>query len=98
MGHREWLSRFLDRAAGSRFIAIELMVGLSGRLLVGNPVFRPLRLGGFRFLLYALGCCWACWWALKSVPDADSRARFEFKELVSNVLDRSTILGRWARR
>ena len=87
MGIGSWLSRFLDRALVSRFIAIELMVGLVGGFSSAILFFAFSVSGGFRFLLYALVMLLGVLVGLE-IPLLMRilRARFEFKELVSNVL------------
>jgi len=87
MGIGSWLSRFLDRALVSRFIAIELMVGLAGGFSSALLFFAFSAGGGFRLLLYALVILLGVLVGLE-IPLLMRilRERFQFKELVSNVL------------
>jgi len=87
MGIGSWLSRFLDKALVSRFIAIELMVGLAGGFSSAILFFAFSVGGGFRLLLYALVTLLGVLVGLE-IPLLMRilRERFQFKELVSNVL------------
>jgi len=87
MGIGSWLSRFLDRALVARFIAVELMVGLAGGFSATLLFFAFAATGGFRFLLYALVILLGILVGLE-IPLLMRilRERFNFKELVSNVL------------
>jgi len=87
MGIGSWLSRFLDRALVARFIAIELMVGLAGGFSATLLFFAFAATGGFRFLLYFLVILLGVLVGLE-IPLLMRilQERFNFKELVSNVL------------
>lgn len=87
MGIGSWFSRFLDRALVSRFIAIELMVGLVGGFSSTLLFFAFSETGGFRFLLYLVVILLGILVGLE-IPLLMRilQERFNFKELVSNVL------------
>ena len=87
MGIGSWLSRFLDRALVARFIAIELMVGLFGGFSSTLLFFAFAATGGFRFLLYLVVIVLGVLVGLE-IPLLMRilQERFNFKELVSNVL------------
>ena len=87
MGIGSWFSRFLDRGLVSRFIAIELMVGLVGGFSSTLLFFAFAATGGFRFLLYLVVILLGVLVGLE-IPLLMRilQERFKFKELVSNVL------------
>jgi spermidine synthase len=87
MGIGSWLSRFIERALVARFIAIELMVGFLGGF---SSAFLSLAFtwaGGFRFLLYGTVMLIGILVGLE-IPLLMRilRERFQFKDLVANVL------------
>lgn len=87
MGIGSWLSRFITRGVVARFVAIELMVavvgGLSSTLLFLSFAYTD----SFRFLLYALVTVIGIFVGLE-IPLLMRilRARYEFKDVVANVL------------
>jgi spermidine synthase len=87
MGIGSWFSRFLDRALVARFIAIELMVGLAGGFSATLLFFAFATTGGFRFLLYFVVVLLGVLVGLE-IPLLMRilQERFNFKELISNVL------------
>jgi spermidine synthase len=87
MGIGSWFSRFLDRALVARFIAIELMVGLAGGFSATLLFFAFAATGGFRFLLYFVVVLLGVLVGLE-IPLLMRilQERFNFKELISNVL------------
>ncbi len=87
MGIGSWLSRFIERALVSRFITIELMVGLLGGFSSTILYLAFTYAQGFRFLLYALVLGIGILVGLE-IPLLMRilKERFQFKELVANVL------------
>ncbi|MGC4051626.1 MAG: polyamine aminopropyltransferase [Paludibaculum sp.] len=87
MGIGSWLSRFINRALVSRFITIELMVGLLGGFSSTILFLSFTYTTGFRFLLYLLVIGIGVLVGLE-IPLLMRilRERFQFKELVANVL------------
>ena len=87
MGVGSWLSRFIDRALVSRFISIELMVGLLGGFSSSILFLAFTYTQGFRVLLYAMVLGIGILVGLE-IPLLMRilRERFQFKELVANVL------------
>jgi spermidine synthase len=87
MGVGSWLSRFLDRHLVSRFITIELMVGLFGGFSSSFLFLAFTYTHGFRFLLYAVVLLIGVLVGLE-IPLLMRilKERFQFKELVANVL------------
>lgn len=87
MGIGSWLSRFLDRALVARFITIELMVGLLGGFSSTILFLSFTYTTGFRTLLYLIVIGIGILVGLE-IPLLMRilRERFQFKELVANVL------------
>jgi spermidine synthase len=87
MGIGSWLSRFLEKALVSRFITIELMVGLLGGFSSTILFLAFTYTRAFHFLLYALVIAIGILVGLE-IPLLMRilRERFQFKELVANVL------------
>jgi len=87
MGIGSWLSRFLNRGLVSRFITIELMVGLLGGFSSTILFLAFTHAQGFRILLYGLVLLIGILVGLE-IPLLMRilKERFEFRDLVSNVL------------
>jgi spermidine synthase len=87
MGIGSWLSRFINRALVARFIAIELMVGLLGGFSSTILFLAFTYTSGFRFLLYGVVLAVGILVGLE-IPLLMRilRERFQFKDLVANVL------------
>lgn len=87
MGIGSWLSRFIERALVSRFITIELMVGLLGGFSSTILYLAFTYAQGFRSLLYAMVLGIGILVGLE-IPLLMRilKERFQFKELVANVL------------
>ncbi len=87
MGIGSWLSRFIDRALVARFITIELLVGLLGGFSSTLLFLGFAYTQAFRFLLYVLVVIIGILVGLE-IPLLMRilRERFQFKELVANVL------------
>ena len=87
MGVGSWLSRFIGRALVARFITIELLVGLLGGFSSTALFLAFAYTQAFRFLLYALVIAIGTLVGLE-IPLLMRilRERFQFKELVANVL------------
>lgn len=87
MGIGSWLSRFIERALVAKFIAIELMVGLLGGFSSAILFLAFTYTAGFRLLLYGLVLAVGILVGLE-IPLLMRilRERFQFKELVANVL------------
>jgi spermidine synthase len=87
MGVGSWLSRFIDRGLVSRFITIELLVGLLGGFSSTVLFLSFPHVANFRLLLYAMVLMIGILVGLE-IPLLMRilRERFQFKELVANVL------------
>lgn len=87
MGVGSWLSRYLSGALVARFIAIELMVGLVGGFSSTLLFLAFSYTEAFRFLLYGLVFIIGVLVGLE-IPLLMRilKERFQFKELVANVL------------
>lgn len=87
MGVGSWLSRFIGRALVARFITIELLVGLLGGFSSSILFLAFTYTQAFRFLLYALVIVIGTLVGLE-IPLLMRilKERFQFKELVANVL------------
>lgn len=87
MGIGSWLSRFIERSLVSRFITIELMVGLLGGFSSTILYLAFTWTTGFRFLLYGIVLAIGTLVGLE-IPLLMRilKERFQLKELVSNVL------------
>ncbi|MBL0156728.1 MAG: polyamine aminopropyltransferase [Bryobacterales bacterium] len=87
MGIGSWLSRFLDKALVARFITIELMVGLLGGFSSTILFLAFTYTHAFQFLLYGMVIAIGILVGLE-IPLLMRilRERFNFKELVANVL------------
>ena len=87
MGVGSWLSRYIGRALVARFITIELMVGLLGGFSSTALFLAFAYTQAFRFLLYLLVIVIGTLVGLE-IPLLMRilRERFQFKELVANVL------------
>jgi spermidine synthase len=87
MGIGSWLSRFIDRALVARFITIELMVGLLGGFSSTILFLSFTYTSNFRALLYGIVLVIGILVGLE-IPLLMRilRERFQFKELVANVL------------
>jgi len=87
MGVGSWLSRFLDKSLVARFITIELMVGLLGGFSSTVLFLAFTYTQVFRFLLYGMVIGVGILVGLE-IPLLMRilRERFQFKELVANVL------------
>jgi spermidine synthase len=87
MGIGSWLSRFIDRGLVSRFITIELMVGVLGGFSSSILFLAFTWTTGFRFLLYGMVLAIGTLVGLE-IPLLMRilKERFQLKELVSNVL------------
>ncbi len=87
MGIGSWLSRFIDRALVARFITIELMVGLLGGFSSTILFLSFTYTSNFRALLYGMVLVIGILVGLE-IPLLMRilRERFQFKELVANVL------------
>jgi spermidine synthase len=87
MGIGSWLSRFLDRGLVSRFITIELLVGLLGGFSSSILFLAFTYTESFRVLLYGLVILIGIFVGLE-IPLLMRilKERFQFRELVANVL------------
>jgi spermidine synthase len=87
MGVGSWLSRFIGRGLAARFVAIEIMVGLVGGFSSALLFLAFAYTGSFRVLLYVLVLVVGILVGLE-VPLLMRllRERYEFKDVVSNVL------------
>jgi spermidine synthase len=87
MGIGSWLSRFIDRQLVARFITIELLVGLFGGFSSTLLFLAFAYTQAFRLLLYVLVLVIGILVGLE-IPLLMRilRERFQFKELVANVL------------
>jgi spermidine synthase len=87
MGIGSWLSRFVARGLVARFVLIEIMVGLVGGFSSAILFLAFAFTGGFRVLLYALVLVIGTLVGLE-IPLLMRilRDRFEFKDVVANVL------------
>jgi spermidine synthase len=87
MGIGSWLSRFIDRGLVSRFITIELLVGLTGGFSSSILFLAFTYTQGFRVLLYGMVLLIGILVGLE-IPLLMRilKERFQFKELVANVL------------
>ncbi len=87
MGIGSWLSRFLTRGLASRFVAIELLVGVVGGFSSALLFLAFAYTGAFRLALYALVVIIGVLVGLE-IPLLMRilRDRFEFKDVISNVL------------
>lgn len=87
MGIGSWLSRFIERALVSRFITIELMVGLLGGFSSSILFLAFTYSQAFRVLLYGMVLAIGILVGLE-IPLLMRilKERFHFKELVANVL------------
>lgn len=87
MGVGSWLSRFIDRALVARFITIELLVGLLGGFSSTILFLSFTYTSNFRPLLYGIVLVIGILVGLE-IPLLMRilRERFQFKELVANVL------------
>lgn len=87
MGIGSWLSRFIVRGLVARFVTIEIMVGLVGGFSSAALFVAFAYSDGFRLLLYALVLAVGVLVGLE-IPLLMRilRDRFEFKDVVANVL------------
>jgi spermidine synthase len=87
MGVGSWLSRFVARGLVARFVLIEIMVGVVGGFSSAILFLAFAFTGGFRLLLYTLVFVIGVLVGLE-IPLLMRilRDRFEFKDVVSNVL------------
>ena len=87
MGVGSWLSRFVGRGLAARFILIEIMVGLVGGFSSAILFVAFAYTDGFRLLLYTLVLIVGALVGLE-IPLLMRllRDRFEFKDVVANVL------------
>jgi spermidine synthase len=87
MGVGSWLSRFVGRGLAARFVLIEIMVGLVGGFSSALLFLAFAYTEAFRLLLYALVLVVGILVGLE-IPLLMRllRDRFEFKDVVSNVL------------
>src|SRR4051812_29867669 len=87
MGIGSWLSRYITRGLVARFVTIELMVGLVGGFSSTILFVAFAYTSGFRLTLYALVTVIGILVGLE-IPLLMRilRERFEFREVVSNVL------------
>jgi spermidine synthase len=87
MGVGSWLSRFMDKGLVGRFITIELMVGLLGGFSSSILFLAFTYTRGFRVLLYGIVIAIGILVGLE-IPLLMRilRERFQFRELVANVL------------
>ncbi|HEX2095252.1 MAG TPA: polyamine aminopropyltransferase [Longimicrobiaceae bacterium] len=87
MGIGSWLSRFITRGLTARFVTIELMVAVVGGLSSTFLFLAFAYTGAFRFLLYATVVLVGILVGLE-IPLLMRilRERFEFKDVVANVL------------
>ena len=87
MGIGSWLSRFIGRGLAARFILIEVMVGLVGGFSSALLFLAFAYTDGFRLLLYSLVLVVGILVGLE-IPLLMRllRDRFEFKDVVANVL------------
>jgi spermidine synthase len=87
MGVGSWLSRFVGRGLAARFILIEIMVGLVGGFSSAMLFVAFAYTDGFRLLLYTLVLIVGALVGLE-IPLLMRllRDRFEFKDVVANVL------------
>src|SRR5574338_992426 len=87
MGIGSWLTRFIHRALVARFVTIELMVGLVGGFSPAILFLAFTYVQGFRILLYGVVIAIGILVGLE-IPLLMRilKERFEFRDLVSNVL------------
>ncbi|HEU4565755.1 MAG TPA: polyamine aminopropyltransferase [Gemmatimonadaceae bacterium] len=87
MGVGSWLSRFIVRGLVSRFVAIELMVGLVGGFSSALLFLAFAYTGAFRLVLYTLVIIIGALVGLE-IPLLMRilRERFDFKDVVAHVL------------
>ncbi len=87
MGIGSWLSRFIARGLATRFVLIEIMVGLVGGFSSALLFLAFAYTDGFRLLLYVLVLIVGILVGLE-IPLLMRllRDRFEFKDVVANVL------------
>ena len=87
MGIGSWLSRFIGRGLAARFVLIEIMVGLVGGFSSSLLFLAFAYTDSFRLLLYALVIIIGILVGLE-IPLLMRllRHRFEFKDVVANVL------------
>jgi spermidine synthase len=87
MGIGSWLSRFVGRGLAARFVLIEIMVGLVGGFSSTVLFLAFAYTGAFRLLLYVLVLIVGILVGLE-IPLLMRllRDRFEFKDVVANVL------------
>ncbi|HBY62976.1 MAG TPA: polyamine aminopropyltransferase, partial [Solibacterales bacterium] len=87
MGIGSWLSKFLTRGLVGRFVAIELMVGLIGGFSSSLLFLAFAYTGAFRLLLYLMVVVIGILVGLE-IPLLMRilKERFEFRDLVANVL------------
>ena len=87
MGIGSWLSRFIGRGLASRFVLIEIMVGLVGGFSSAMLFLAFAYTDSFRLLLYVLVLIIGILVGLE-IPLLMRllRDRFEFKDVVANVL------------
>jgi spermidine synthase len=87
MGIGSWLSRFIARGLAARFVVIEIMVGLVGGFSSALLFLAFAYTDGFRVLLYVLVLIVGILVGLE-IPLLMRllRDRFEFKDVVANVL------------
>ena len=87
MGIGSWLSRFVARGLAARFVVIEIMVGLVGGFSSALLFLAFAYTDGFRVLLYVLVLIVGILVGLE-IPLLMRllRDRFEFKDVVANVL------------
>jgi spermidine synthase len=87
MGVGSWLSRFVQRGLASRFVAIEIMVGVVGGFSSALLFLAYAYTDSFRLVLYVLVFVVGMLVGLE-VPLLMRllRDRFEFKDVVANVL------------
>jgi len=96
MGIGSWLSRYVERQLVAQFLKIELLVGLIGGLMpaglfAAHSMLPPSQQMGFRVLLYALVLLVGALVGLEiplvmRILKKQFRARYELKDLVSQVL------------
>jgi len=87
MGVGSWLSRFIVRGVATRFVLIELLVGLVGGFSSAILFLAFAYTDSFRLLLYVLVFCIGALVGLE-IPLLMRilRDRFEFKDVVAHVL------------
>ena len=87
MGAGSWLSRYLGRGLVARFVTIELLVGLIGGFSSTILFLSFAYTGAFRFALYAMVSVLGVLVGLE-IPLLMRilRDRYEFKDVVANVL------------